>query len=85
MALLSYGAWSGLRSETGETRVAIPALANGIEQFETVTLDERGNGLNRETKQAKGFVEDLGNGVTLEMIEVPEGSVTMRSNDGDSR
>lgn len=48
-------------------------------QFETVTVDNRGNIIRRQNKEAKYFVEDLGNGATLEMVQIPGGTFTMGS------
>ena len=45
--------------------------------FETVSLDARGDVVKRETKQARQFEEDLGDGVTLEMVEIPGGTFLM--------
>ncbi|MDJ0696076.1 formylglycine-generating enzyme family protein [Mastigocoleus sp. MO_188.B34] len=47
--------------------------------FETVTVDARGNMTNRHNREAKYFVEDLGNGITLEMVQIPGGTFTMGS------
>lgn len=47
--------------------------------FEVVTIDGKGQEAQRQTKQAKAFVEDLGNGVTLEMVSIPGGSFQMGS------
>lgn len=49
-------------------------------EFETVTVDKNGQVIKRDSnKQAKFFKEDLGNGVTLEMISIPGGSFKMGS------
>jgi eukaryotic-like serine/threonine-protein kinase len=50
-----------------------------IFQFQTVTVDKTGKVTKREQKQAKQFVEDLGDGVTLEMVQIPGGSFMMGS------
>jgi formylglycine-generating enzyme required for sulfatase activity len=48
-------------------------------EFETVMVDEKGQVVKRDpNKQAKFFKEDLGNNVTLEMVEIPAGSFKMR-------
>ena len=51
--------------------------------FETVTVNAKGEIINRRNLQAKYFVEDLGNGITLEMVQIPEGTFTMGSPKGE--
>ncbi len=57
--------------------------ANGLNlirfEFETVQVDERGKISQRETRSAEQFVEDLGNGVVLEMVRIPGGEFVMGS------
>ncbi|MDM9379358.1 formylglycine-generating enzyme family protein [Chlorogloeopsis sp. ULAP01] len=62
-----------------------PNLSSSLKtfKFETVTIDARGNITNRQNRQAKYFVEDLGNGVTLEMIQIPGGTFLMGSPAGE--
>ncbi|MBR8838953.1 MAG: formylglycine-generating enzyme family protein [Stigonema ocellatum SAG 48.90 = DSM 106950] len=48
-------------------------------QFEVVTVDARGNITNRRPSQANFFTENLGNGITLEMVEIPGGKFVMGS------
>jgi formylglycine-generating enzyme required for sulfatase activity len=52
-------------------------------QFEVVTLDSQGKITNRRLSQANKFTEDLGNGVTLEMVKIPNGSFKMGSPSGE--
>ncbi len=52
-------------------------------QFQTVTVDARGNITKRDNHSAKYFVEDLGNGVTLEMVQIPGGKFLMGSPEGE--
>jgi formylglycine-generating enzyme required for sulfatase activity/tRNA A-37 threonylcarbamoyl transferase component Bud32 len=47
--------------------------------FEVVTVNAKGEEAPRQPKEAKAFVEDLGNGITLEMISIPGGSFQMGS------
>ncbi|MCG6133419.1 MAG: SUMF1/EgtB/PvdO family nonheme iron enzyme [Nostoc sp. LLA-1] len=53
-------------------------------QFETVTVDAKGDIAKRRNGEARYFVEDLGNGVTLEMVQIPGGTFTMGSPRGES-
>jgi len=48
-------------------------------EFETVTVNARGEITNRQRRQAKFFTEDLGRGVNLEMVSIPGGSFVMGS------
>jgi formylglycine-generating enzyme required for sulfatase activity len=48
-------------------------------QFQVVTVDGRGNITNRRPSQANFFTEDLGNGMTLDMVEIPGGQFVMGS------
>jgi formylglycine-generating enzyme required for sulfatase activity/uncharacterized protein with von Willebrand factor type A (vWA) domain len=47
--------------------------------FETVTVNKKGKIIQRETKQARYFTEDLGNGVTFDMVYIPGGTFLMGS------
>jgi eukaryotic-like serine/threonine-protein kinase len=48
-------------------------------QFEVVTVDATGKINNRRNCEAKYLVEDLGNGITLEMVQIPGGTFMMGS------
>lgn len=48
-------------------------------QFVTVTLDERGRVVSQQIKTAEYFTEDLGNGVTMDMVRIPGGRFLMGS------
>ncbi|MEH2467394.1 caspase, EACC1-associated type [Nostoc sp.] len=53
-------------------------------QFETVTVDQKGQVIKRDSnKQAKFFKENLGNGITLDMVEILAGSFKMGSPRGE--
>ena len=47
--------------------------------FEVVTVDARGAEKERQRGRAEYFLEELGNGVTLEMVSIPGGSFMMGS------
>ncbi|NEO79499.1 MAG: formylglycine-generating enzyme family protein [Moorea sp. SIO4G3] len=47
--------------------------------FEVVTVNRRGETIKKESKQADYFTQDLGNGVDLDMVSIPEGSFLMGS------
>ncbi len=47
--------------------------------FEVVSTNATGNIINRRNESAKYFTEDLGNGVTLEMVEILGGTFIMGS------
>ena len=51
--------------------------------FETVTLNAEGKETNRQQKQAEFFTEDLGNGITLEMMAIPGGTFLMGTSDAE--
>ena len=47
--------------------------------FETVTVNAKGRIIHREQGSAQQYIEELGSGVTLEMVYVPEGTFLMGS------
>ncbi|MBS9388944.1 MAG: SUMF1/EgtB/PvdO family nonheme iron enzyme [Dolichospermum sp. WA123] len=47
--------------------------------FEVVRTNASGNIINRRNSSARYFTEDLGNGVTLKMVEIPGGTFMMGS------
>ncbi|MHC5738874.1 caspase, EACC1-associated type [Nostoc sp.] len=54
-------------------------------KFETVTVDKKGQVIKRDSnKQAKFFKEDLGNGITLDMVQIVGGSFNMGSPPGEN-
>ncbi len=52
-------------------------------EFDVVTVNAQGREVKREKGQAQYFTEDLGNGVTLEMVSVPGGTFLMGSPEGE--
>jgi formylglycine-generating enzyme required for sulfatase activity len=53
--------------------------------FTTVTLDAQGQMVERKPGQARHFLEDLGGGVKLEMVEIAGGEFWMGSTDADAQ
>jgi formylglycine-generating enzyme required for sulfatase activity/predicted nucleotidyltransferase len=51
-------------------------------EYETVRVNDRGEVIQRQTHQARRFVEELASGVTLEMVAVPGGRFLMGSRAG---
>jgi formylglycine-generating enzyme required for sulfatase activity len=64
---------------TPELTPEITTLPLKTFNFEVVTTDATGNITNRRNASAKYFTEDLGNGVLLEMVEIPGGTFIMGS------
>ena len=50
-------------------------------EFETVTVNRRGEIINRETKTAQYFTENLPNNITLDMVYIPGGKFMMGTED----
>ncbi len=51
-------------------------------QFDVISIDAQGREVKREKGQAQYFTEDLGNGVTLDMVAIPGGTFMMGSPEG---
>ncbi|MGH1393580.1 MAG: SUMF1/EgtB/PvdO family nonheme iron enzyme [Trichormus sp.] len=66
---------------TNSPRLSSRSSSNSLQtfQFETVTVDATGNITNRRNEQARYLAEDLGKGVSLEMVQIPGGTFTMGS------
>ncbi|CCH96181.1 formylglycine-generating enzyme family protein [Microcystis aeruginosa] len=68
-------------SQLNQLRRQLPSNAQFFD-FQAVTVDSRGKEVKREKKPARYFTENLGNGVTLEMVAIPAGQFKMGSPDG---
>ncbi|MBW4684132.1 MAG: formylglycine-generating enzyme family protein [Komarekiella atlantica HA4396-MV6] len=65
--------------------ISSPTSQNRLKTFpfEVVKVDAQGNITNRSESEAKYFVEDLGDSVTLEMVQIPGGTFMMGSPAGE--
>jgi formylglycine-generating enzyme required for sulfatase activity len=52
-------------------------------EFNVLTVNSQGIITNRRNGSAEFFTEDLGDGITLEMVKIPDGSFTMGSPEGE--
>jgi formylglycine-generating enzyme required for sulfatase activity/uncharacterized caspase-like protein len=73
---------SGRRDVVEQVR---PTLAPSVStfRFEVITVDAQGREMNRRPGEAEYRVEDLGNGVGLEMVAIPGGKFQMGSPNGE--
>jgi formylglycine-generating enzyme required for sulfatase activity len=72
--------WTGGRSTTQlPVGVSIPDLKSKSFSFEVVTVNAKGEEAPRQNKEARVFVEDLGNSIVLEMVSIPGGNFQMGS------
>ncbi|ERT07780.1 formylglycine-generating sulfatase enzyme family protein [Lyngbya aestuarii BL J] len=53
--------------------------SNSTQKFETVTVNEKGEIINRSQHQAEVMTENLGNRISLEMVKIPAGRFLMGS------
>ncbi|GBO52606.1 hypothetical protein APA_275 [Pseudanabaena sp. lw0831] len=54
-------------------------------EFDVITVDKKGKENSRTRKTAEFFAEDLGNGVLLEMVKIPEGTFLMGMPEGEKQ
>jgi len=58
-----------------------PKQPLSVFNFEVVRVNAKGEQIKKESKQSQYFREDLGNGITLEMVAIPGGTFTMGTED----
>jgi len=75
----------GALSEAFVAAVRESLVESGLKlfQFEVVTVDARGREKSRRQGRAHYFVEELGDGVGLEMVAIPGGKFMMGSPEGE--
>ncbi|MBD2519306.1 SUMF1/EgtB/PvdO family nonheme iron enzyme [Nostoc sp. FACHB-973] len=68
---------------SGVSQPAPTAHQAGLQvfQFEMVKVNASGQEVKRESSKAQYFIEDLGNGVSLEMVYIPDGTFMMGTED----
>ncbi|MDJ1169864.1 bifunctional serine/threonine-protein kinase/formylglycine-generating enzyme family protein [Roseofilum sp. BLCC_M154] len=54
-------------------------------RFEVLTVNRRGKVIKRENREAQYFQEDLGEGISLDMVAIPGGTFLMGSPPGEGR
>jgi formylglycine-generating enzyme required for sulfatase activity len=86
-ALKRLGLEDLIGGATVTTTKPAPDVEHQTFSFDTVTLDQTGKETARRTLHATQFIEELADGVTLEMVEIPGGKFTMGSpkSEADSR
>ena len=58
-----------------------PKQLLSVFNFEIVRVNAKGEQIRKESKQSHYFSEELGNGITLEMVAIPGGTFTMGTED----
>ena len=75
-------------SDRTETKVKQALISNlqglKLEKIEVVTTNKFGEIIQRQQRIAKYFIEDLGNGVTLDMAAIPGGTFMMGSPENEA-
>ncbi|WP_293134992.1 SUMF1/EgtB/PvdO family nonheme iron enzyme [Microcoleus sp. bin38.metabat.b11b12b14.051] len=72
--------------EQQNTKLIIPSIP-GTQAFKfiTVTIDAQGKEINSYLKQTQCLIQDLGNGVMLEMVVIPGGEFLMGSSESKGK
>ena len=63
----------------------MPAPAEATFRFETAKLNAGGKVMGREVKQGRYFTEDLGGGVSIDMVAIPAGKFLMGSSETEQK
>ena len=70
-------------SEGNRSSTPKPSQETGLKvfNFDVVRVNAKGEQIKKESKQSQYFSEDLGNGITLEMVAIPGGTFLMGTED----
>ena len=70
-------------SEGNRSSTPKPSQETGLKvfNFEIVGVNAKGEQIKKESKQSQYFAQDLGNGITLEMVAIPGGTFLMGTED----
>ncbi|MFM6027063.1 MAG: SUMF1/EgtB/PvdO family nonheme iron enzyme [Dolichospermum sp.] len=76
----------GIKQENQNMQVFENPVNNNLKtfHFESVTTNGYGKVIDKHNHTARYFVEDLGNGVILEMVEIPTGTFYMGAADNEA-
>lgn len=77
-------------TQTKVVQTVTPVVARAVDQpdefpFVTIKLNDRGEEISQSRGIATGEIEDLGGGVTIEMIQLPGGEFWMGSTEADTQ
>ena len=81
--------WEPAPTAVDETETAIISAENSSEskliwlEFETLKVDAKGKVTDKLNRKVQQFVEDIGNGVALEMVRIPGGEFLMGAAKGE--
>jgi formylglycine-generating enzyme required for sulfatase activity len=64
-------------NSSSTTRMSVAGVPLVAMSFTTAQVDAQGQIVNQRQEQCRGYVDDLGNGVKLEMVEIPAGEFLM--------